>query len=219
MDTWRDRGDTLVKLYVEGGGDAAILKTECRKGFSEFIKKFGISKMPRVVACGGRQNAYESYRTAIDNGEEAFLLVDAEDPIDSAHQEGDPINWKPWAHLNSRNGDKWEKPSDANDTDCHLMAQVMESWFVADRLKLKQFYGTDFKVSKLPLEGTPIESIVKKSIYSSLSEATKTCRSKGQYGKGSHSFKILSEIDPDKVVDASPWAKRFLIELRKRMDT
>jgi hypothetical protein len=28
-----------VKLYVEGGGNAKPLKTACRNGFSEFLKK------------------------------------------------------------------------------------------------------------------------------------------------------------------------------------
>lgn len=28
-----------MKIYVEGGGDAASLKAECRKGFAEFLEK------------------------------------------------------------------------------------------------------------------------------------------------------------------------------------
>jgi len=208
-----------VRLYVEGGGDAPSLKTECRKGFSDFIKKSGISKMPRVVACGSRQNAYESYCTAIGNGEDAFLLVDAEEPIDAICEQGDPDDWKPWDHLKARQGDNWKKPANAQDTECHLMTQVMESWFIADRSVLIQFFGADFKEPKLPSAASPVEAITKAIINSSLKDATKLCKTKGQYGKGAHSFKILSEVDPGTVVQASPWAKRFLDELQKKMGT
>lgn len=206
-----------MKLYVEGGGNAPTLKTECRKGFSDFLKKSGISKMPRVVACGGRQNAYESYCTAIENGEEAFLLVDAEEPINAASQLGDPKEWQPWVHLKARHGDNWEKPTNGQDIECHLMAQVMESWFLAEPSILRQFFGASFKEAKLPSTTSSVETITKTKIYSSLNDATKLCKPKGQYGKGAHSFKILSEIDPKKVVDVSPWAKRFIDELRNKM--
>lgn len=207
-----------MKLYVEGGGDAAMLKSECRKGFSGFIKKAGITKMPRVVACGSRQDAYKSYCIAIDNDEEAFLLVDAEEQINALHQQGDADTWQPWAHLKARKGDNWDKPTNAPDTECHLMTQVMESWFIADRSTLRKFFGSDFKDTKLPSAGTKIETLAKAVIFKSLKDATNTCKTKGQYGKGPHSFKILFEINPANVVEASPWAGRFISELKKKMD-
>lgn len=67
-----------MKLYVEGGGDTAVLRTACREGFTNFITKAGIQRRPRVVACGGRRDAYESFCTAIAQGEAAMLLVDGE---------------------------------------------------------------------------------------------------------------------------------------------
>lgn len=64
-----------MKLYVEGGGDSAALKTACRAGFSEFLSKAGLKgKMPRIVACGSRQNAYDSFCTAINSGEDQINL-------------------------------------------------------------------------------------------------------------------------------------------------
>ena len=66
-----------MKLYVEGGGDAAALKTACREGFAKFLGKAGLAgRMPRIVACGSRADAYDSFCTAIGNGEAAMLLVD-----------------------------------------------------------------------------------------------------------------------------------------------
>ena len=38
------------------------------------------------------------------------------------------------------------------------------------------------------------------------------------YEKSEHSFVILSRIDPEKVIAASPWAKRFIDELKSKMD-
>jgi hypothetical protein len=44
------------------------------------------------------------------------------------------------------------------------------------------------------------------------------CKTKAPYGKGEHSFKLLALIDPTKVANASPWANRFINELKKKMD-
>jgi len=63
----------MVKLFVEGGGDSNSLKTECRRGFTSFISKAGITRKPRIVACGSRRNAYESFCTEIANGGDALL--------------------------------------------------------------------------------------------------------------------------------------------------
>lgn len=79
-----------MKLYVEGGGDAAALKTACREGFAKFLGKAGLAgRMPRIVACGSRADAYDSFCTAIRNGEAAMLLVDSESPVLSEAQAGD----------------------------------------------------------------------------------------------------------------------------------
>lgn len=208
-----------MKLYVEGGGDANTLKTSCREGFSRFITKAGVKKRPRVVACGSRRDAYESFCTAIANGEEAMLLVDSEAAISSGCQNGEPENWSPWAHLKQRPGDGWDKPNKAQERDCHLMVQVMESWFLADRETLKSFFGQYFKENQLPPATRAVEDVPKDDVYRALQNATADCKTKAPYGKGEHSFKLLAAIDPAKIVDALPWAKRFITELKKKMDT
>lgn len=50
-----------------------------------------------------------------------MLLVDSETAIAQSHQT------QPWAHLLQR--DNWSKPNGSNDTDCHLMVQIMEVGF------------------------------------------------------------------------------------------
>jgi len=56
------------------------------KGFSRFFEKAGLQgRMPRIVACGGRRNAYESFVTALEtDGRPPMLLVDAEGPVQQA---------------------------------------------------------------------------------------------------------------------------------------
>lgn len=205
----------MVKLYVEGGGDSGELRTACREGFTEFITKAGIKKRPRIVACGSRRNAYESFCTAIAQGDEAVLLVDSEATVLAVHQTGTPDKWLPWAHLLGR--DDWNKPKGSSDTDCHIMAQVMESWFLADPETLKDFFGSEFNEKALPTASNCVEDVAKTKVYDVLKQATKSCKTKGSYGKGEHSFKLLAKIDPTKVTAASPWAKRFVDELKKKM--
>lgn len=210
----------MVKLYVEGGGDSAALKTACREGFSSFLEKAGLKGyMPRVVACGGRQDAFESFSTAINNGDAAVLLVDSEAPVSAQHQQGALDTWKPWQHLKQRQGDGWDKPAPAVDTDCHLMVQCMESWFLADRKTLKEFFGQGFKENSLPAAGNALESVSKAQVYQSLANATKDCKTKAQYGKGEHSFKLLVLVDPATVTAASPWAARFVAQMKIKMGT
>jgi hypothetical protein len=206
-----------LKIYVEGGGDSKQLRSLCRRGFSDFFGKAGLfGKMPRVVACGSRENAYDSFCTAVENGESALLLVDSEAPVAAANTPGAVSAWTPWVHLGERKGDGWKRPARAVDEDCHLMVQCMETWFLADPKALEQFFGQGFQAGALPHGSKAVESISKASIFQSLARATRSCKSKRPYGKGEHSFKILGMIDPQKVATASPWAGRLLEELRRR---
>lgn len=214
----------MVKLYVEGGGDSAALKTACREGFARFLEKAGLSgHMPRIVACGGRQDAFDSFCTALKNGEPALLLVDSEAPVALAAQLGDATvkdvrsQWLPWLHLLHRPGDGWEKPAGAQDMQCHLMVQCMESWLLADRASLKVFFGQGFLENQLPPDNPDVEAIAKNELYQSLANATRTCKTKAQYGKGEHSFKLLALLDPVKVMDVSPWDRRFIDGLKDQM--
>ncbi len=207
-----------VRLFVEGGGDAKTFRTACREGFANFLGKAGLKgHMPRIIACGSRRNAFDSFCTALNNGQRAFLLIDSEAAV--VAQAGAPNSqitdrqqWQPWVHLKQRLGDEWEQPPQAKDTECHLMVQIMESWFLADSKTLASFFGAGFEQSKLPNISQGVETIAKQQVYTALSQATAHC--KATYGKGEHSFKILAAIDPEKVCAASPWAQRF-VELLK----
>lgn len=199
-----------MHLYVEGGGDARSLHIECRKGFAEFLAKAGLQgHMPRIVACGGRGDAYDRFCTALRQGKFAMLLVDSE--------EGKPEEWQPWRHLARREGDEWPHPVGASDTQCHLMVQCMENWFLADPATLQKFFGQGYAANHLPAVENPVETIDKKTVYQALAEATRHCKSKGAYGKGKHAFQLLAMLDPAKVIAAAPWANRFVTSIRKAM--
>ena len=197
-----------LKLYVEGGGDQEQLLRRCREGFHKFLEKAGFKgRMPRIVACGGRQAAYDRFKTACETGQESFLLVDSEDTVS-----GD----SPWEHLKNRTEDGFVKPQIATDDHCHLMVVCMESWFLADQVALAKFFGAGFNANALP-KNPNIEAVSKEDVYKGLERATAKCKTKAPYGKGKHSFKLLCLISPDKVRTASSWVNRFLNELDSAM--
>lgn len=204
-----------VKIYVEGGGDQAKLKRECRRAFSKFFEKAGFKgRMPRVVACGSRYAAYSDFCTAVRtaSGDELpLLLVDSEAPVQPQHQQAG--NFDPWGHLQDRAG--WRKPENTKDEQAHLMVQCMEAWFLADRQCLQDFFGNQFKAGGLP-GNQNIEAIGKQKLFEALRNATRHTQ-KGEYGKGSHSFKILENINPELVFSASPWAKRLRDTLESKL--
>jgi hypothetical protein len=132
-----------------------------------------------------------------------MLLVDAEGPVTAAD---------PWQHLQQREG--WQRPARATDDQCHLMVQVMETWFLADQSKLRSFYGQRFRENALPAN-PDVEQIPRLDVFSGLTNATRNTQ-KGSYDKGSHSFEILAMLDPSRVEQSALYARRFLETLRER---
>jgi hypothetical protein len=109
------------------------LRTRCREGFRGFLEKAGFEgNLPRIVACGGRRSAYDRFKTACDQGETGLLLIDSEDTVS--------VN-SPWEYLASRPDDGFSKPPNVSDDHCHLMVVCMESWFLADKEALSEFFG------------------------------------------------------------------------------
>ena len=197
-----------VFLYIEGGGDRAALHDELRYGFAQFFSKAGCrGTMPRIVACGGRAQAFDRFQTACANGKRAILLVDSETLVNATCE-------SPWEHFQTREGDeRLVKPQRVSDDDAHLMVCCMESWFLADRDALTTYFGHGFNENALPHENNQIESIPKERVLGELARATKNSR-KGQYDKGRDSFTLIGLIDPQKIEEKSPWAERLLKKLR-----
>ena len=202
-----------ARVYVEGGGNNnRALAARCREAFSEFFRKAGLAgRMPRVIAGGGRKQAYDDFCVAFgDPKNDAFtvLLVDSEDPV----TEGVGA----WTHLRNRQGDEWGKPAGATDEHAHLMVQCMEAWFLADRETLTAVFGTGFGPNALPGQATDVEPISKQDVIAGLQNAARRCRTRG-YDKERDSFRILQRLDPDKVTAASSHAARLVTTLRNRL--
>lgn len=193
-----------IKLLVEGGGDGkqGSVKKACRRGFRLFLEKAGLAgQMPEIIACGSRQEAYNRFVHEHGNGNHVVvLLVDAEGPVTSKYA---------WEHLN------WNRPAGARDDQCHLMTQVMESWFLADLPALRKYYDRDFHENALP-KNPNVEEVPKQDVLKGLANATRHTQ-KGAYdkNKGEHSFGILAKLDSDWVAQAAPNAKRFIEDMKR----
>ena len=188
----------MVRVFVEGGGHNNELSRSCRRGFAQFFRNAGLAGyMPRVIACGSREDAYDRFRAELHKDSTVLLLVDAEAPVTAQ---------RPWQHLKQSDG--WTVPPGASDDQCHLMVEAMESWFLADRDALRVFYGRGFQPQRLPANPS-IEKIPKQDIFSGLENATQNT-GKGAYKKGTDSYEMLGRLDPAKVRAASPYADRFI---------
>ncbi len=122
--------------------------------------------------CGPRREAYEKFLEALQDHPNAFnvLLVDAEEAVKQGKT--------PIAHLRERKGDEWDLTGVAEE-QIHLMVQVMESWFLADKVALQKFYGQGFNLNALP-KVRNVEQIAKADLERALDEATRKTQ-KGEY--------------------------------------
>ena len=108
-----------VKIYIEGGGDTDSLRSELRKGFQSLFEKAGFKgRLPKVIACGSRNDAFGVFEMALKNkkdNEIVLLLVDSECAINAS-----PPNTK-WNHVLTRDG--WAKPSAASEDNIYFMVE------------------------------------------------------------------------------------------------
>jgi Domain of unknown function (DUF4276) len=201
-----------VRIYIEGGGDGKNTKALIRQGFSQFFKplvELARSKKVKwnIIICGSRDNAFKDFKTALKDHTEAFniLLVDAEAPVKLE---------SPWQHLKLR--DNWDKPSGVDDSQCHLMVQAVEAWFIADISTLKRFYGQGFKENSIP-RNPNVETIAKDDLEPSLKAATNKT-TKGEYHKINHASKLLELLDVATVRQASPYCDRLFTTLQGKIE-
>ena len=99
-------------IYVEGGGTGAQSKEvdiRCREGFRKLLEKCDFEgRMPRLVACSGRDAAFDLFKTALAlYTVKSFvgLWIDSEEPLGDLEAT--------WKHLWAR--DKWAQPAGATD--------------------------------------------------------------------------------------------------------
>ncbi|MBD2391910.1 DUF4276 family protein [Aphanizomenon flos-aquae NRERC-008] len=201
-----------VRIHIEGGGDSKNQKSSLRQGFSKFFKELVNETKSKkiecsIIMCGTRNHAFRDFKNALESHPDAFniLLVDAEARITKN---------SPWEHLKFR--DNWDKPTEVNDDNCHLMVQTMEAWFIADIDALKTYYRQGFKVSGIPK--TPhVETIAKDDLERIIKIATANT-SKKEYHKINHASELLGKIDANKVRQASPYCDRIFTTIQAIID-
>ena len=194
-----------VLLYVEGGGNRAELKSQCRRGFHDLLTRAGFAgRLPRVVACGPRNAAFDRFETALGGARDyPVLLVDSEGPVASANQTHNPSG--AWRHLDSQDG--WQRPKVAQDDQAQLMVTCMETWLVADRSAVDSHFP-GMNQNALP-SSVGLESRRKEDVSAALDSATSPSP-KGRYDKRRDSFDLLGRVDPVDLKRELPHFRRFI---------
>ena len=194
-----------VKLYVEGGGDGRVNHATSRQGWISFLRRAGLTgRMPQVIPGGGREQTFDKFQTALQNqrpDEITILLVDSEGPVVPGRSA--------WEHLH--NQDNWNQPPGAANDSAFLMVQVMETWFLADRGTLRQFFGSALNENHFR-QWLDLEAVPKDTAIDALERATANCQK--PYSKGRVSFGLLGRIDPVRVANSCPHANYLLHYLR-----
>ena len=194
-----------VKIYVEGGGNSKDLRSRCRRGFVKLLERAGfIGRMPRIVACGSRGDAFSRFSTAakeLSSTSQPMLLVDSEDPIAQS----------PWEHLGQR--DHWTRPDGVSDDQVQLMVACMETWIMADREALRSCFGSSLQGGAL-LPQSNLEKRSRNEVQDALERATRGCGQRKKYSKGRRSFQVLERLNPDTLREYLPHFRRLLDTLR-----
>ena len=207
MEHGGNRGESVVRvsIYIEGGGDSAKLNQIFRTGWRDFFTSAGLTgRLPAVVRCGDRANAFRRFSVAlreVGDNELPVLLVDSEGPVKE--------DQSAWEHL--QHSDGWRQPALADDHQAYLMVQAMEAWLMADWDALREYFGRGFNENRLPGQSDP-ELIPHNSLESTLKDASSGCGR--QYAKGTVSFEILGRVDASKVENRCSHAKVLLDHLR-----
>jgi hypothetical protein len=195
-----------IAVYLEGGGQTgepgtAESKAAVRQGMGIFLQDLRERARKKkwhwkVVACGDRGSTKHAFLNARAHEPDtiSILLVDSETAVASL----------PKAHLKTRDG--WDLDG-VPEEHVQLMAQVMETWFVADPERVKAYYGKDFNEGALPKHAQP-ESVSKTAIAAGLENATKNTK-KGRYHKIKHGSDLLARVSPDAVKPKCPHCKRL----------
>ena len=181
---------TEVRIYFEG--DASL-----RPGFRELFKGLGGAKLRlNLIACGA--DFVADFVSGVKRNPNALniLLQDAEGPYSPAV-----------AQETRRRINRYDSGQRIADDQLHFMVPLMESWFLADRATLRNYYGPGFAENRLPVN-RQVEEILKEDVINDLANATRNT-AKGRYHKTRHAPELLARIDAARVRAAAPIGARL----------
>lgn len=187
---------SAIRIYVEGDKQ---LRRGFNRFFSSLIDEAGTNGLAfEIIACGPRGEAYNRFQLAEQQYTDGanLLLVDAEEEVRGTET--------PRAHLARVEG--WDLRG-VRDEQVHLMAQVMESWFLAEPNVLSTYYGQGFASGALP-KRADVEAIPKVDVESALKRAVAGTK-KRTYHKVAHGPDILERLNPDRVRSRAPHCDRL----------
>jgi hypothetical protein len=177
-----------VVIFIEGGGTFEKEKRILRAGFDSFfqpLKRLAAErgKSFRLVACGGRDEAFRAFENERKFEEEThcLLLIDSEEVLDDGVK----------AQLAQRER-HWNLTT-VPEGDLHVMTTTMETWIIADLNALRTFYGQHFAQNRLPVHNN-LEKVSKQDVWRDLAAATQNSQA-GIYHKMRHAPKLLSRMD------------------------
>ena len=186
-----------ARIFIEGGGDSAQLRSRCREAFGKLLRKCGFDRMPRVYAVGSRESAFDRFKTAHGDpmsAEYVAMLVDSETPVND-------IN-RTWDHLRTPQSAGWTRPEGATDDQVLFMTTSMETWIATDREAVRKRFPRNFNDRPLPdLNG--IEQRNRDNVFIALRRATNN-----GYSKTKVSFELLGSLDPDTLQQHLPSFRR-----------
>jgi hypothetical protein len=204
-----------IRIYIEGNTKqkGKFNTISLREGFNHFFLELierakAANIVLRLIMCGSKSETFNDFLRAAEAYRESFVLflLDSDAPVDE--------NQTPKAFLQKQNP-QWNLQV-AAEYQCHLMVHLMESWFLADKDKLAEFYGQGFNRNALA-RNTNVEKIPKADIESGLLNATRNTQ-KGAYHKTRHGAKILEIISPRKVCGAAPHCERLFATVLDKID-
>jgi len=194
------------RLYLEGGGDSKEGRIRCREGFRKLLEQSGfLGKLPRLTACGGRANVFDDFKTSLASRNNGFvaMLIDSEDPLEDLE--------RAWDHLKRRDG--WVNPPGATDEQVFFMTTCMETWIVADRIALRDYFRATLHESALP-SLVDLEKRERGDILKQLTHATRDCSN--AYSKGRCSFEVLGKLNPS-ALNVLPSFARMVRILKEKL--
>jgi hypothetical protein len=202
------------RLFIEGGGDSKAMRRRCGRAFGKLLEKAGfVNCLPRLVACGSRNEVFDKFKTAhaqATDDQFIAMLIDSEDP---APVPADTLMQKTWDHLWVR--DSWPRPEGTTDLQVLFMTTCMEAWIAADRYTLRRHYGHKLIESRLP-STDGLERQNRRELMEMLVRATEQCTN--TYEKGNRSFDLLAKLRPEALKDLLPSFQRNMAILGHKLE-